>query len=181
MKIKSLIVGGLVATLWAIPAQAQQGTMELGMDAGLVFTMPDIEGLDNTLDVIAPFQYVRMGFFVTDQFSIEPTASFVRMDFGDDAMTQFAVLASGLYHFTADRTQPQFFLQATGGLEYTDFGDVASDTQWFLGGGVGLKMRPLRDFFAVRLGALYMRAFESDEFGAANMLRGHVGVSVYIN
>lgn len=184
MRIASFVLAGLMALVIAAPAQAQHGTLELGMDAGFVFTSPDVDGADNTFDISLPFQFVRAGFFVSDQFSIEPVLSFDRSDFGDDfTLTQLSLLGTGLYHFSADAGGPRFFLQGGGGLQYLSVSDAAdseSDTQWLAGAGLGVKL-PLPDRVAVRFSLLYLRAFESDFFPDANLVRGHVGLSFFVN
>jgi opacity protein-like surface antigen len=180
-KLASFLTAGALALLIAAPAQAQY-PIELGMDGGLVWTSPDVDGMDSTLDVSLPFQYVRVGFFINDHFSIEPALGFDRQDFGDDfTLTQLSLLASGLYHFSPSRTQPQFYLQLAGGLGYVSFSDDVdseSDSQWSLGFGGGVKL-PMMNRLAARLGVLYLRHFESDFMPDANQIRGQVGLSFY--
>ena len=174
-----MVGAGLALALVWSPAEAQQGTWELGIDGGFVVTSPDIDGADSLFDVSLPFQFLRVGTFVSDQLSIEPTLAFNRMDFGgDDSMTTLSLLATGLYHFGADRTQRQFYLQAGAGLDYIGFSDEDGITQWLAGVGGGVKL-PVMDHLALRLGALYLRSFENDDMWAANRFRGQVGVSVF--
>lgn len=176
-RIATFVMAATAALLIAVPAQAQT-TVELGIDGGFVWTSPDIDGVDSMFDITLPFQYLRAGFFLNDQFSIEPLLGFDRQDLGNDqTLTALTFLASGLYHFTPDRSRTQFFLQAGGGLDYLSFED-ASSTQWMAGAGVGLKT-PLMDRLAARFGVLYLRAFENDDFAAANSVRGHVGLSFF--
>lgn len=180
-KFASVAVAGALALAIAAPAQAQH-PVEIGMDGGLVWTSPDVDGVDSTLDFTLPFQLIRAGFFINDHFSIEPMLGFDRQDFGDDfTITQANLLASGLYHFTTSRTQPQFYAQVGGGLSYisvSDDTDSESDTQWMLGFGAGVKL-PMMNRLATRLGVLYLRAFESDFMPDANQIRGTVGLSFY--
>jgi len=173
-KLASFAVAGLVVLMGAIPAQAQH-SLEIGMDGGLVFT--SASGIDNTFDVALPFQSLRVGIFVNDQLSIEPALGFRRIDFGDDALNNLSLLATGLYHLSADRTRPQFYLQGGGGLDYLSDGDD-SDTQWLAAVGGGVKV-PMMDQLSVRLGLLYVRAFESDFFFESNQVRGQVGFSFF--
>ena len=177
----SSVIAGALALVIAAPAQAQY-PVEIGMDGGLIWTSPDVDGMDSTLDAALPFQYVRAGFFINDHFSIEPALGFDRQDFGDDfTLTQLSLLASGLYHFSPSRTQPQFYLQLAGGLGYislSDDTDRESDTQWALGFGGGVKL-PRMNRLAARLGVVYLRHFESDFMPDANQIRGQVGLSFY--
>jgi hypothetical protein len=177
----SLLIAGALAVIVAVPVQAQH-PVEIGMDGGVVWTSPDVEGVDSTFDVTLPFQLLRVGFFISDQFSIEPMVGFDRQDFGDDfTFTQANLLASGVYHFTPSRTQSQLFGQLTGGLSHVRFSDAdesETDTQWLIGLGAGVKI-PMMDRLAARLGVLYLRAFESDFMPDMNQIRGSVGVSFY--
>lgn len=181
-KLVSFVAAGLVILAGAIPTQAQEGAWEFGVDGGFVLTSVDIDGVDNTFDVSLPFQFLRAGVFVTPQISIEPMLGFERSDLGDDdSLTSMTLLATGLYHFSADRNQPQFFLQAGGGLDHLRLsfdGDSESDTQWLAGAGAGVKV-PVLDRVSLRFSALYLRAFESDVFPTSNQFRGHMGLSFH--
>jgi hypothetical protein len=183
-KLASVLVAFAVAASMATPAHAQQGTWEIGMDGGLMFTSFDIDGVDSTLDFSLPFQLLRVGVFVTPQISIEPTFGFDRMDFGDDdTMTTMTFHTFGLFHFSPDRTRSQFFVGAGGGLDYVSFGfdgESESDTQWSVGLGVGVKV-PLRSSVSVRLSGAYLRGFESDFMPDVNRFRGSVGLSFFLD
>jgi hypothetical protein len=180
-KLASVTLAGLVVLMGAFPAQAQQGTWELGVDGGFVFTSPDGDGADSMFDVSLPFQLIRAGVFVTPQISIEPTVAFNRLDFGgDETLTQLSLLATGLYHLSTDRTRAQYYLQAGGGVDYVSFSGDESASQWLAAAGGGVKL-PIMDQVSVRLGALYVRSFEDEDAGlwAANSFRGQVGLSLF--
>lgn len=179
MRTTSLVLAGLLILAGATAVDAQQRPIELGMDGGFVFTSPDIDGVDSTFDISLPFQYFRVGFFMTDHVSLEPVLSFQRLDFGDDVnLTRFSVLGTLLYHFSPDRTRPQFYAQAGGGLEFVDSSEGDSATQWVVGAGAGVKT-PVMDHLALRFGLMYLRAFENDDFWAYNAFRGQVGFSFF--
>jgi hypothetical protein len=183
-KLVSVLVAFAVAAFIAVPAQAQQGTWEIGMDGGLLFSSYDIDGMDSTLDFSLPFQALRVGVFITPQISIEPTFGFDRMDFGDDdTVTALTFHTFGLIHFSPDRTRSQFFVGAGGGLDYVSFGfdgESESDTQWSAGLGAGVKV-PFRSNVSLRLSGAYLRGFESDFMPDVNRVRGSVGLSFFLD
>jgi opacity protein-like surface antigen len=181
-KFASTTAALLALALMSAPVDAQQGTWELGVDGG--FALTSFDGADdNLLNVSLPFGHFRAGYFVTNQLSIEPMLTFQRNSAGDDSFSTTSLVASGLYHFTADRVQRQFYLQAGAGLDHArgSFnGESESATQWLVGGGAGVKI-PVMDQLSVRLGLLYLHRLENEDdfMPSANQFSGQIGVSLF--
>lgn len=161
-------------------AFGQGRPVELGLDAGFEIQLTDaVNGFDtdNVTVIAVPAQRFRVGFFVSDAVSIEPAVGFAYVNFSDESLTELSAALAILYHFTSDPDRPRFYLGIGGGLDLIDVGD-ASDTQFGIGGALGVKL-PVGDQFAVRLEADYVRGFESDDRLGTHNLAALVGFSFF--
>lgn len=176
-------LAGIALFLLAVPLQGQMRPLELGVDGGVVYTDPAGEGRDNRVwDLALPVQNLRLGVFLTDRISVEPSISLARLDLRDDEdLTQVGAAGNLLYHLDTPGIRPRFFGQVGGGMEYvrvSDGGFRESDTQWLAGAGLGMRL-PVADRIALRTSAVYWRAFESDLAPDANQVRGQLGISFF--
>jgi hypothetical protein len=129
----------LALFLTAGTAFGQSRPIEFGIDAGLTYSMlQDFEGFEfeDEMSFDVPISMVRVGFFVSDNISIEPAVQFNFFDPGgdEDSTMQLGFLAAALYHFNPDMTQTQFFVRAGGAFYMYDWGDEipvpTSSTRW---------------------------------------------------
>ncbi len=180
-----------VACLFAVAMFLTAGTafgqsrpIEFGIDAGIQYTMlQDFEGFefDDELSFEVPFQTLRVGFFVSDNISIEPQVQFSFFDPGGDSDSEFqlGLLAAALYHFNPDMTQTQFFVRAGGAFLMYDFGSDFDDTVFGFGGGLGVKV-PMSDSFMFRAGADVLYTLEGDITPAMINIIGSFGLSFFL-
>jgi opacity protein-like surface antigen len=166
-----------------LPSQldAQSGSVEIGFDTGLTYTMysdTDFTDSDNQTSINVPQQSIRLGFFVSDQLSIEPVVGFSYTDnFLGESLTQLAVAGRVLYHFSADPTRPRFYLGGGAGFNLIDFFDQ-QETQFGVGGGLGVKL-PIADQMAIRIEGSFSRYFETDALLANSVIGAVVGFSFF--
>ena len=165
-----------------LPSQldAQSGSVEIGFDTGLSLTMPsdtDFRDYDNVTSIDVPRQSIRVGFFVSDQLSIEPAVGFSWLDAGGESLTQLALAGRVLYHFSPDPTRPRFYLGGGAGLNLIDLAEQ-QETQFGVGGGLGVKL-PVADRMAIRLEGSFGRYFETDLLPATSVIGAVVGFSFF--
>jgi hypothetical protein len=160
-----------------LPSQldAQSGSVEIGFDTGLSLTM--VSDADNVTSIDVPQQSIRVGFFVSDQLSIEPAVGFSWLHTGGESATQLALAGRVLYHFSPDPTRPRFYLGGGAGFNLIDVGDQ-QETQFGVGGGLGVKL-PVADRMAIRLEGSFSRFFETDLLPAASVIGAVVGFSFF--
>lgn len=178
--LRYLAALAVLTFLIAGPLGAQDRPLELGLDAAFVVSLTDdANGMetDNITVIGVPFQRLRVGFFISDRFEIEPILQFNFVNVGDSDLLQLGLFVDGAYHFTSDPARPRAYLTASGGLDLLS-ADDESDTQWVFGGGVGVKL-PVADQLAVRLEGGVRRAFESDDRLGATNLAALVGLSFF--
>jgi len=175
---------GLAAVLTLVlpaTAAAQQGVVELGVDAGIEYDIVDDADTFETDDLLSatlPGQRFRVGFFVSDRVAVEPGVALTYMDMGDDSFTDFTLDGALVYHFTEDPDRTRAFLHGGGAMNVVDFDGDASDTQFAAFAGVGAKI-PVANRLAIRLEGNGLRAFESDDRFAFWGLQGVFGVSFF--
>jgi opacity protein-like surface antigen len=172
----AVLAGGMLTS----DALAQSGAIEIGFDTGLTLRLnSDKNGFEyeNQTAINIPLQSVRVGFFVSDQLSIEPAIGFSYLDVGDTSITQLGAGANLQYHFTADATRTRFYIGAGGGLNLLDIGDE-QETQFGLGAGLGVKL-PIASRMAIRIEGSFSRFFESDLLPGANVIGALVGFSFF--
>jgi hypothetical protein len=154
------------------PATAQRATTsagsaspspELGMDAGASFGLGDNSGTT----IAIPAQQLRIGFFVSPAFSIEPTFGLVSHSGGGlGSVTSYAIGAGLLYHLSTNRATNQLYLRPFVEVDGVSVGGTngGSNSITIVGMGVGVKV-PLRDRIASRFEANFAHADGSDAIG----------------
>ena len=169
-----------IATITALLVPAHtlaQGTIvELGVDAGFEFDIND--NAENTTSIAVPVRQLRVGVFVGDNFQIEPRVSFAFTEIADISATELGLQLAFVYN-SGDPDRTRFFVLAGGGFDLIDI-ESESDTQWGVGGGIGVKI-PVGSRFAMRIEGDYIRAFESDHFTSAHVILGLIGFSFFTN
>jgi len=165
-------------------AWAQQGAVELGIDASVVFSMQsDLDGFEapNVTSVNVPEPRFRVGYFASDNVEIEGSVLFNYTKFEEsDGITAFDLAGGINYHFGVDPQASRFYLTAFGVWSMFDPGEGDSLSQFGLGGGVGVKV-PLTNQLAFRAEADYVYGFESADDGipASSNIAGFFGFSFF--
>ena len=145
---------------------------ELGVDAGLTFTLDD----PKVTVFSVPIQSVRAGFFVSPAISIEPSLRLNHVSVsGGGSGTDYGVGVGLLYHFSTSRMANQMYVRPFIGVDGTS-GDGNSDSSFLFGGGFGVKI-PLADRFATRLEANLTHG--SNDGVSTNAIGLLAGLSVY--
>jgi hypothetical protein len=168
-------------------AFAQDRPIEIGMDAGVSYQInSDLNNLPqpNVLRLGIPVQSVRVGFFVSDAISIEPSVGFDFSDVEDSgSLTLLALRGDVLYYFQSSGAA-EFFVKGGGVFFWQnvspDTGDSVSMTQFGLGGGAGVAL-PIVDQLKLRVGAGYVYMFENEGDGvpASSNIQGTIGLSFF--
>ncbi|NIN73002.1 MAG: outer membrane beta-barrel protein [Gemmatimonadetes bacterium] len=169
------VLAALVLFAFASAAEAQQkGTIEIGADnaIGYVITskFQDAE-VPDALFATVPFGTWRLGFFINEQFSIEPSLGFDFVSLTDDAGSAMAL------DFTADvvyNMPSGLFFHGGGILTYArqDPGgdaETESESQFGFGAGVGYRYQ-LVDMLYLRIGARGFYLLESEDDGLPSSL-----------
>jgi hypothetical protein len=169
--------------------QAQRGAsnrpIELGIDAALTY-----ESSDNVKQtaLTLPVSKFRVGFFMTDAVSLEPSVSlqYSRTTIenpvtGNDRTssgTSYDLDFSLLYHFATDRTHSQPFIRPFFGIRGFN-GEGNSASQALFGGAIGVKA-PVATRLAARFefGVTHF-AEDEPEFASSNRIFGSFGLSFF--
>jgi len=171
MRRVGILVAGLSAAMIGI-AGAQQRPIELGLDAGLGITTTD----PSVVTISFPIQSFRVGFFVSDQLSLEPQVAWNLLKVSDaDAVYTLGAELGLLYHFSADQDRSRLHVRPLAGVSlFGGGGDTAS--QFSAGGALGVKF-PVRNRLGLRLEGGVRYGFESDEFSSATTIFAAFGFS----
>lgn len=179
----------LLALPATTPAHAQQGAVELGIDAQMGYHIPDAG--DNVFQFTLPFgatiidaprarQGFRVGYFVSDVVSIEPSVAINVISDGDETLTSLGLATALLYHFSDDASSTRPY--ASGGVNLTalDFGSGDDfSTQFGVFGELGVKV-PIEGDLGARLGIGGARFFEnSPDFQDVWSIFGTMGFSYF--
>jgi hypothetical protein len=144
-------------------AAAGQGTLwELGMDAGLSFELGVPAGAAKTTSLIIPVPSVRAGFFINDEWSLEPSLTYAySKSEGTPSTSAYALGFAGLYHFQKNRNARQVYLRPF--LAIMGFsGGGASSSDQMIGVGAGLKWPRLNGRVAWRGEANLSRQMDAE-------------------
>lgn len=154
-------------------AQSVENTKEFGIDAGVQFGLSG--GSYTSLNL--PAQRLRIGFFRTPNISIEPYGSLnYNKPNGGSSVTTVALGTGLLYHFSTNRAASQVYARPFAELTYVNA--AKSDTQFGLGGGLGIKI-PLRERISTRFEAALGYGFASDFKDAGATLNLTAGLSFF--
>jgi len=171
--MRILKLAATVAVLGATPAMAQR-PLELGLDAGLQFGVED----PTSVTMSIPVQAVRVGFFLGDRASIEPSLSWNWFKFeGEDAFYTLSANLGLNYHFQADPERTRAYLRPLLGLARVG-GGGADLTQFQAGVGVGVKI-PASNRLALRLEANATHGFETEDAGSGTAVGLLFGLSFF--
>lgn len=167
------VLGFLAVALTASAAGAQRASrpIELGIDGGITV------GFDNpNITLVAiPVQAFRVGFFMTDRVSIEPRFGFNSISGGGFSARTYVVELGALFHPGGYRTGSGIYVRPFGGLIGTG-GDIGSESDGYLGAGVGVKLPFAAGRLATRLEANFSHVFDT---GGSNQLGILFGLSFF--
>ena len=164
----------LVGTAAQARAQTMESPKEYGIDAGVQFGL----GNDSFTAIGIPAQRLRIGFFRSPTVSFEPYGGLTyRNSPGSESVTNLNLGAGLLYHLSPNRTDNQIYVRPFAQVNYIN-GSGNSDTQFGIGGGLGVKM-PWRDRLATRLEAAIGYEFASDNFDSGATLNLLAGLSFF--
>jgi hypothetical protein len=170
---------GLIAltTLFAATtSQAQSAVrpVELGVDAGVGFRLSE----PNFTTIGIPAQSLRVGFYISDKTSIEPSLSLNVLSGNGQSLTTYNVDVGMLWHF-ASRHGIGSGMYVRPFLGLTGFNGLGeSDTQADMGTGFGIKI-PFANRLATRGEINFTHFFESGGASSANELGVLVGFSFF--
>ena len=164
--------------------------IELGVDAALAYESSDpVDGVSFNV----PVPRLRVGFFLSDAVSLEPSLSFnySRATFnnpitGEDntfSSTGYEFDFGLLYHFSTDRTQKQVYIRPLIGLNgFSSSDDDDNDnsaSQVVFGAGLGVKL-PATNRLATRLEAGFTHRSEDEpRLPSSNRIYASVGLSFF--
>jgi hypothetical protein len=159
--------------------------IELGIDAAVSYLSED--NFNRTIFQL-PTSSVRVGVFLTDAVSLEPslTLRHSRVTFdnpvtGDEETisgTSYNLAVGLLFHLHADRTRSQAYLRPLAGIQGFS-GEGESGNQVALGGAFGVKL-PVADRLGTRIEAGFIRRLENEpEFPASNEVFLSFGLSFF--
>lgn len=168
-----------VALGLAVRAEAQR-PIELGVDGTIARVTSD--GGDFTT-IAVPLGRVRAAFYLSDVLALEPSLGFNWVDTDVGSATSLDLGAGLLYHFKADPAVVRPFVEGNVRMAYEklsidDLDVDESDTQFAVGGGVGVKV-PLVSRLDLRLEGFVQYAFESDELLSSTTFGALFGFSFY--
>lgn len=146
---------------------------ELGVDAGLIFTLDAPKVTTFSL----PIQSVRAGFFLSPEISLEPSLRInsVSGALGGSA-TDYAIGVGLLYHLSTSRLANQTYIRPFVALDGQSGRAGGSASGFTVGGGFGVKV-PVNPRFATRLEANI--AHRSSSGLSQNAIGLLAGLSVY--
>jgi len=151
---------------------AAQRPIELGIDAGVQFDLDD----PKTTVIALPIQGLRIGFFLGDRVSLEPSVAFNYIKpSGEDSFSTLGLDASLLYHLSAATDQSRLYIRPVAGLSRVS-GGGETFSQFNIGGGLGVKI-PAADRLALRLEANLRHGLESDDLPSGTALGLTIGFS----
>ncbi len=170
------LAAGMLLLVPGGAAFAQQGAVEFGVDAG--YELSIVDNSDNVSSVGIPLQNLRIGFFVSDAVSIEPSVALAILSSGGTTLTTFSGAASLLYHLSQDPAQSRMYLRGGAGIAVIDLGSN-SVNQMGVSGGIGVKAPagPL----AIRIEGHGGYSFENDDLASSIDLGVLFGISFFTN
>jgi hypothetical protein len=146
--------------------------IELGADAGVSF------GLDepSVTTIGIPIRAFRVGFFFTDNISLEPSFGLSSVHVEGDTFTEYQAGLALLLHLSRYRPASGLYVRPFAGVTGVS-GGGDSDSNGFAGAGVGVKIPWGNRRLATRLEANFTHGFDGDGTNAIGLL---AGISVFI-
>ena len=171
---RMLSLSAVAAAVLASTATAQR-PIELGVDGAVIIGTGD----DSYTRIALPVGMFRVGFFMTDRTSIEPSLAFnyVKFKDDDDGVTTLEADVGAVYHLQPSRASSQIFIRPAVGISTFSAGDE-SDSQVNLAIGLGLK-NPLMDRLSSRFEARLIHALESGDLPAQTSIALLAGLSFF--
>jgi hypothetical protein len=144
------------------------------VDAAVATTV----GSDPHITTVAiPAAQFRIGFFVSNDLSIEPRVAITSISGDGSTFTTYAGELGVLYHFIpGERVGSGVYVRPFAGF-MGESGD-GSDTQADVGIGLGTKI-PFTDRLATRIEANYLHAFSTDNSTGGNEIGASIGLSFF--
>jgi hypothetical protein len=170
-----LSIATLAATAATAGAQSSATRpVELGIDAEVAST---VGSSPNFTTVAIPAGVFRIGFFVSNDLSIEPRVAINSVSGGGSTFTTYRGELGLLYHFLpGERIGSGVYLRPFAG--FMGQSGSGSDTQADLGIGLGTKI-PFTDRLATRLEANYLHTFSSGSSTGGNQIGASIGLSFF--
>ena len=172
--ITTAVIAAAVLAMSAqtVRAQATQAgnPVELGIDAVIATTL----GSTKVTTISIPSGEFRIGFFTSDNLSIEPRVGINSISGTGSTFTAYKAELGVLYHL--DRATSGVYIRPFAG--FTGYSGGGSSTQGDVGIGVGTKI-PFADRLATRLEANYMHGFSSNSGASENQLAASIGLSFF--
>lgn len=166
------VAAAILSTLVVGPLAAQNRPIELGLDGGFAYKLDD----PTAFTIQLPLQAFRVGFFASEQVSVEPAVAWNLIKVSDlDAVYTLSGLVGLLYHFTPGRERSQVYVRPFAGVDLVGGGGETAN-QFSVGGGIGLKT-PVRNRLGARIEAGFEYGFENDDFDKSSHLFLKVGFS----
>jgi hypothetical protein len=141
----SASIASLLLFLIVSPLSSQDHPIEFGVDGGVSFFSWEDEDDGLTMISLPHSSYwavgtFRLGFFLTPRVSLEPAVGLTRFSADDFSQTQLKFFPSVLLHFQDLGRVALPYVRGGAGLTY--YGSEGSDgeTQFGLGGGLGVKV-----------------------------------------
>jgi hypothetical protein len=129
-------------------------------------------GASKSTGLVLPVPSVRVGFFVNDEWSLEPSLSYdYSKTEGIPSSSDYGLGFAGLYHFQKNRNARQMYVRPFLVLLGSSGGGGASTSDQMLGVGVGLKWPRLNGRIAWRGEANLSRVMDAEITGL-NILWG---------
>lgn len=175
----SLVTAAVAAVfVSASNASAQSSNpVELGIDGSVNYVKES--GGSNLTTVSIPDMSLRVGFFVSDNVSVEPRVALASYSGGgSSSYTVYSAALGLLLHANANRSETVPYLRPFVGISGDSGGGSSSSSQAVAGAGVGVKI-PMMDRLATRLEANYAHAFSSSQVPSSNQFGASFGLSFF--
>jgi hypothetical protein len=178
--VRPLVTAALLAaTAHAAEAQTAPAPrpIELGIDGSVTFQLEE----PHVTSVLLPFQRFRVGFFTSENVSVEPSLALNYFHVSGASQTGLTADLGLLYHFPAAPSGARFYLRPFGGLSLNASSGEGSDdtvTRFHLGGGLGVKI-PLADRLRTRMEVNLEHGFKNDDVRSRNTLGLSAGFSFF--
>ncbi len=172
-----VLVIGLTVTAAAASAQVTTKRLyEFGIDGGLEFGL----NKPSTTSIGIPAQSLRMGMFMNEKWSLEPSIGLQSNSGGGERVTTYTARVGALYHLSKApaRLGVGYYVRPFVGFQGASVKGAGSDTRALLGAGYGLK-HAFTDRVAGRVEANYSYLFAAGGDDGANQLGLTFGLSFF--
>jgi hypothetical protein len=166
----------LAMTAASVGAQTTESAnpVELGVDAVVATSFANGS---NVTTVAIPNAQFRVGFFVSNDLSIEPRVGITSISGGGSTFSTYTGEVGLLYHFAhVERPGTGVYVRPFVGFDGAS--GSGNSTQAHLGIGLGTKIA-FADRLATRLEAFYGHAFSAGSQSSFNQLGASIGISFF--